>query len=122
MIRQRIRTRIHHSLTYLIVTLIAMQSFVAVADEHRTHQAGDQHVEVLHDVSLGISDRVDLTQDVGSSVQSDDCQHCCHCHASYAVLAGDKFFVFSSGDTAHWKQAVVYYSTILSPAFRPPIV
>ncbi|MBV1919812.1 MAG: hypothetical protein KUG73_03965 [Pseudomonadales bacterium] len=35
-------------LTYLLVTMIAMQSFVAMADVHQPHQSGGQHLEFEH--------------------------------------------------------------------------
>ncbi|OUS28211.1 hypothetical protein A9Q99_11785 [Gammaproteobacteria bacterium 45_16_T64] len=116
---------IRKSLTYLLVTLIAMQSFVAMADEHSSHQRGDQHIEIQHDSvleALGDDSTTSDNTNADFSAAMDDCQHCCHCHSSCAVLVTCKSFAFSQGDKNHWKRSVDYYSMVISPALRPPIV
>ena len=67
-----------HCLSYLLITLIAMQSLWAVADTHRSHQSDSKHLSLEVDV-------IDIEQ----QEEVLNCQHCCHCHSPQLTLLGD---------------------------------
>lgn len=65
-------------LTFVMITLIALQSLASVADVHGLHQSGNQHLSVEHShaAATGISEHPNESSNGG------DCQHCCHCHGT----------------------------------------
>jgi hypothetical protein len=63
-------------LPYLLLMLIASQSVLAAADIHQNHQSGEEHIEFQHDHD---HDTLDVSHDENKA----DCDHCCHCHASF---------------------------------------
>ena len=121
-------------LTYLLVTMIAMQSFVAIADVHQPHQRGNQHLEFEHvhgDPATKISefDELDVVKSVfsepfeSSSLDEYDCHHCCHCHGvNYLKAAGNGNDVFPYKQHLFLTTSVDYLSYAPSPDLRPPIV
>lgn len=125
---------IQKALTYLLVTMIAMQSFVAIADVHQPHQSGEQHLEFNHDhpdsdQNIGESDGFEVVKNVSlesfssSSLDEYDCHHCCHCHGVSYLKA-----VSNGNDVFPYKQQPIlstptgYLSYTHSPDIRPPIV
>ena len=121
-------------LTYLLVTMIAMQSFVAIADVHQPHQSGEQHLEFEHahgdltkQVSepdeLGVLKNVTLESFELTSLDEYDCHHCCHCHGvNYLKAAGNGNDVFPYKQHLFLTMPVDYLSYTPSPDIRPPIV
>ena len=114
-------------LSYMLVTLIAMQSLLAIADVHQDHQTGTEHLvfeqdhqhEHTADLLMEFEDQTD-----SSSPEDSDCHHCCHCHGmSGPFLGANK----SELNLLHSRQQLsknnlAYLSNLLLPALRPPIV
>ena len=78
-------------LAYLLTALIALQSVVAVADAHRFHQSGTEHLtfehehdQPAHSPQVGPETKTDATWG-GTSL---DCHHCCHCHSMAHFFLG----------------------------------
>ncbi|OUS00599.1 hypothetical protein A9Q81_10465 [Gammaproteobacteria bacterium 42_54_T18] len=110
-------------LTYLLVTMIAMQSFVAIADVHQPHQSGEQHLEFEH--AHGDSAELNVSSEPLESTSLDeyDCHHCCHCHGvNYLKTAGNGDDVFPYKQHLFLTASVDYLSYTPSPDIRPPIV
>ena len=114
-------------LSYLLITLIALQSVVAVADAHQLHQTGDQHLDFDHvDVHGSSHPDEHLIAEVQSSSAPNaqyDCHHCCHCHG--VVQLGVPSSI-SNLDPAMSQQGIStvhfnYLTPALDPGLRPPI-
>ncbi len=102
-------------LSYILVTLIALQSVLAIADTHESHQQGTGHIELDERTLLKISD---LSADAQL-----DCNHCCHCHNYAQVLISPNHTLktaFSFVQLAQYNR-VNYLSNLSSPDIRPPI-
>ncbi len=104
-------------LSYFLVTLIALQSVLAIADTHSTHENSAAHIEFQVEPSLDLD--AQLTFDEGSL----SCDHCCHCHnlahtflsaAAVSMMSVDHQIKFSNLSQS-------YPSNLSSPSFRPPI-
>jgi len=114
--------------TSLILTiLIVFQSMVAMADVHRAHQSGSDHVEFKHgheaDSTTSQSDSDEIRQK-SKPVGQFDCHHCCHCHGvAHAFLAANTSSMqrFCSAQTFA-AYSVKYPSLSILPDLRPPIV
>lgn len=108
-------------LSYLLVVLIAMQSVVAIADAHQSHQEDKQHVDFNHehDSSTDIKTQYDET----GAVQY-DCHHCCHCHGQpiFSVSAINNPFPGKVSKNHILRHHFTYSSNLISPDLRPPIV
>ena len=121
-------------LTYLLVTMIAMQSLMAIADVHQPHQSGAQHLEFEHvhgipEGQIGEPDQLDVLERVTwelsdtSSLDEYDCHHCCHCHGvNYLKTANNGNDVFPHTLHLFLTVSVDYISYTPSPDLRPPIV
>ncbi len=121
-------------LTYLLVTVIAMQSFVAMADVHQPHQSGNQHLEFEHahedfEVQKSFLDELGNVKNLStalddvSSLDEYDCHHCCHCHSvSYLKAAGLGNEVIPYKSNLFLSLSVDYLFYTPSPDLRPPIV
>ncbi len=118
-------------LTYLLVTMIAMQSFVAIADVHQPHQSGEQHLEFEHDHSdsetnigeLEVVKNASSESFNTSSLDEYDCHHCCHCHGvTYLKAVSEGSDVFPYKQSIFLSTSTDYLSHTLSPDLRPPIV
>lgn len=81
-----------HCCVLFLVVLIAVQSVVAVADVHKAHQSGTEHLNFDHehqkDSQTPLPEIVQQPSD-NNIVYQLDCHHCCHCHgASHLFLIG----------------------------------
>lgn len=106
-----------HCLSYLLITLIAMQSLWAVADMHMSHQSESAHL--LLDTSLKVDNtEFEQKEDISS------CQHCCHCHSPQLTLLGNTATPLIK---QYRQQLIVELNHAALPAhpsslFRPPRV
>lgn len=88
------KTSIRQYLVYLIIALMTTQSVGAMADVHKFHQSGTEHLSFNHEHSSADIDVFELHElDTSDALSSDsfDCHHCCHCHGVASVFIG-----------AHW--------------------
>ena len=112
-------------LSYILVSLIVLQSVAAFADDHQVHQSGAQHIEDEHEYAVGLIDAIKALPetDQKTSDNQHDCQHCCHCHglAQFILNSGNNITIYQSGDQFTEFNSV-YPTRALSPGFRPPIV
>ena len=120
------RLMIRRAISYLLITLIALQSVVAMADAHQLHQTGTEHLEFEHSHQPG-----DTESDKQLSKQASeksgqplyDCHHCCHCHGhGSVVLIGATSHLadlFSENGQADYQANLT--SGIPPSLFRPPI-
>ena len=69
----------------LLITLIAMQSLLAVADVHQIHQPGSSHVSVDEGGMLVNTDG-HAVHEADQQANSVGCQHCCHCHSPQLLI------------------------------------
>jgi hypothetical protein len=120
---------IRKCLSLLLVTLIALQSVIAIADLHHFHQDGTEHLDFQHSAhEHPASDDFQTTDSYHSDPVSGtpfDCQHCCHCH-------GAVHFFLNSVNTnaldipqpgqAEPEPGSSFFSFLISPDIRPPIV
>lgn len=77
------------ALTYFLLTLIVLQSGLAMGDAHQLHQFGSEHVafDENHQHLDGLESEKHLAKDGGSDAPSSqkwDCHHCCHCHGHFS--------------------------------------
>ena len=109
---------IRHFLTCLLAVLIAVQSMTAMADAHRFHQSGTDHLTFNHD-----HDSSDTSLADASSTFSQDCHHCCHCHGMAHIYLGGSLDILVH--TTLGKGSSNYHFTYLSytgaPDTPPPI-
>jgi len=72
-----------------MITLIALQSVVSIADAHQFHQSGTEHISYetvhSHDDDQALVRAETVTPEAASASQI-DCQHCCHCHGTGQVI------------------------------------
>lgn len=120
------RLMIRRAISYLLITLIALQSVVAMADAHRLHQTGTEHLEFEHSHQPG-----DTESDKQLSKQASeksgqplyDCHHCCHCHGHgsmvLAVAASQLTALFSGHQKVPYRANLTM--GIPPTLFRPPI-
>jgi|GEM_PF-473218 len=119
----RIFLMVRKWLTTMLVILIALQSVVAIADVHQTHQTGTQHLEYDQDHrSHSASEKQTFEKD-SNAVSEYDCHHCCHCHGmAHFFLPSQN----NSLDTPSSEQRILdfrlkYPSAFVTPDLRPPI-
>lgn len=108
----------------MLVALIAMQSVVAIADEHQTHQKGTQHLEFEHEHdSTRVADLQADKKNSGPSLDQYDCHHCCHCHgmSCFAVTASANGLDVGIFVDHLSMLPLFYHSNLVSPDIRPPI-
>lgn len=118
------------NLLHILLVLVALQSTIAVADLHQSHQTGKEHLEFNHIDNVDIdknnehfqksSDIISLTDNVTSY----DCHHCCHCHGvacHYLDNQQKNQFTYIDAST-HLTNNFQFNSRSTSPALRPPIV
>ncbi|AXS83055.1 MULTISPECIES: hypothetical protein [Marinobacter] len=119
---------IRHYLTCLLALLIALQSAVAMADTHRFHQSGTEHLEFDHThPPTDTPNNSQLAKQTANQPDLSlyDCRHCCHCHGQVqgaVVLTGaaSHLAVLLSGNGQADYQANLT-SGIFPSLFRPPI-
>ena len=112
---------IRRFLTLLMITLIAMQSVIAMADIHHVnfmHQTNNNH-QIQAEIEPIVF--VDQQPTDSNLYQHLDCNHCCHgaCHFFIGVNQGSISNLKTHSDTTAYQ--VVYYSLVLSPENPPPI-
>lgn len=117
---------IRHCLNCLLAALIALQSVVAMADAHRFHQSGTEHLDFNHKHELAEAASFSDTElNAADPVPSDtlDCHHCCHCHGmAHFFLGGSQNSLFAitlGNEVPDYRFA--YHSYIGSPDTPPPI-
>ncbi len=109
---------------YLLVVLVALQSFAAFADDHTIHQQGSEHLSFNSNEHQHIKDSASVVlKNIQFDQEQFDCHHCCHCHGSTHLyiatdnkMAIDRNIQFSLGKNTH------YSSTGRAPDLRPPIL
>ena len=110
--------------------MIALQSTMAVADLHQSHQAGQEHLEfdhvdiVDHQSDYENSKKPSDIKSLTDNVTSYDCHHCCHCHGvACHYFDNQQKNQFSHLDSStHLTSNFQFNSRSTSPALRPPIV
>ena len=118
---------IRHYLTLLLAALIALQSVAAMADAHRFHQSGTEHLTFNHEHELAadsakkISMKAANVADPESSALQ-DCHHCCHCHGTAQFLDGslDNWIITTLGK-GHSNYHFIYNFLAAAPDNPPPI-
>lgn len=115
-------------LTCLLALLIAVQSVTAMADVHKFHQSGTEHVEFNHSHQSTASDTQNDSQLAKQaadplSQSAYDCHHCCHCHGhgSFVLteVASHLTVLFSESGQVGYQANLT--SVIPPSLFRPPI-
>lgn len=118
-------------LSILLISLIAVQSVVAVADAHKGHQSKNEHREFdqSHDHELATPDdqiqsEISVVEDNTSDVQKFDCHHCCHCHGvAQLFVTDDSHALGINQTTSHLPDYFLAYpAAVISPNLRPPIL
>jgi len=114
------------SFIYTLLFLIAMQSTIAVADAHQSHQTGVEHLEFDIDkdsASVKAEKKFTNNFDNFPNIQF-DCQHCCHCHGvTQLYISGtSEIFIFYKKTSKLSENFLKRKSRIISPDLRPPIV
>lgn len=111
-------------LSYWIILMIALQSFSAIADAHRTHQTGEQHLSFEHEHAQTPVEPVQPQSLIKSTkLPSDglDCHHCCHCHLHLTYLPAPSLGLLLSVNSLAFNG---YDNTALDGSltflFRPP--
>jgi hypothetical protein len=106
----------------MLVALIVLQSIAAIADAHQLHQTGSEHLEFDHGHDSTPVKKEQLAQKDPSA--QFDCHHCCHCHGmSHLFLESSSCnidIVQLGQDISEHRFA--YFSYLISPDIRPPIV
>lgn len=76
------------ALTYFVLTLVVLQSALAMGDMHQLHQSGAEHLVFdqphQHNEANALEKQHD--HDINSespTSQKWDCHHCCHCHGHF---------------------------------------
>lgn len=114
-------------LIYCLMSLIALQSVVAMADVHQLHQSGTEHLAFDHEHNSNhaqlTSDETRNSKDQTNS-QHLDCQHCCHCHHGkihlFLEVTGAPYEFFQlSRDLSEIQFTYISYRA--SPDNPPPI-
>lgn len=111
-----------------LAILIALQSVVAVADVHKFHQSGAQHLSFEHEhqgdaqASLADMDK-SPAESKDRAIYQPDCHHCCHCHGSSHIFLISRQDVSASlyqrGAISDYRSR--YHSHIGFPENPPPI-
>jgi len=116
------------NLIHLVLILVALQSTMAVADLHQSHQTGNDHLEFNHldqfnddSVNKPTIKSTYLAENIANDY---DCHHCCHCHgvACHYMDNQQIDYVSSFGSSNLLEILTLFTSRITSPNFRPPIV
>ena len=114
-------------LSYCLVLMIAMQSFVTMAATTASQQLEELHSVSSNEHKLLSAQETDPALDVTSS-QSDfdefDCHHCGHCHGSHVSVlhsTSSPFVPFYSSPTSNEYDKTVL-SGLINNLFRPPKV
>ncbi|HBR97263.1 MAG TPA: hypothetical protein DD979_07775 [Gammaproteobacteria bacterium] len=103
-------------LAYLIITLISLQSVVAMADMHGLQSTLDTREIHLYEHTHH-ADNSDVAQ-------PSDCNHCCHCHAIGHYLIQTQGLAFASRHATLTLASnyFSYRSHNASPDTPPPIL
>ncbi|MBC8210414.1 MAG: hypothetical protein H8E21_05050 [Gammaproteobacteria bacterium] len=120
---------IRKSLSLLLVALIALQSVAAIADKHQFHQNGTAHLQFdhsTHDHPASTQSQPDKQnlQDPVADTQF-DCHHCCHCHGAvhfFLNSVSNHALDIPQSAQAASEPGTSYFSFLISPDLRPPIV
>ena len=113
------------NLLRLLMVLIAMQSTIAVADLHQFHQLNTEDAELSYQQASDVSNSEQGNDNTKiKSNTSYDCQHCCHCHGFV------QFYIDNFENTVLRviepkiinQNPSRFYSHVISPDLRPPIV
>lgn len=117
---------VHKWLSYLLITLIALQSVAAIADTHQAHQTGTVHIEFEHEHDSLTPDRKRMfAEETGvPSIVKFDCHHCCHCHniAQFIIGNSNEYPGMSQFGLGTPEYRFPYISHLISPDLRPPII
>ena len=113
-------------LSYLLVTLIAMQSVIAMADVQQLDQPKVQHLAFA---DIHASDSVDdeLNQKNrarSATAEQSDYHHCCHCHGVAQLFLSTCNVKVDIAPLVLKlpEHPFAYRSTLIFPDLRPPIV
>jgi len=112
------------NLLLLYILLIVLQSTMAVADLHQSHQTGQEHLSFNHLDTDDIhqTDYTDNSQ--ADTITSYDCHHCCHCHGvACHYLENNVNNVVAYYHSRYLIESTnLFYTRIITPDLRPPIV
>ena len=114
-------------LSYLLITLIALQSVVAIADSGQFQGAETEHQQFdspqQSDTSADTQQRTPESKDSTTDHDVNDCHHCGQCHAGshgfFAVTSNG--LAFNPAKYSPSTLDIRYQTRTLSPALRPPI-
>ena len=73
-----------NGIQWLMIILIATQSVWSMADAHRTHQSGLEHLEFEHQHGDDHAQMVKQDNASSNNQSAFDCHHCCHCHGAHS--------------------------------------
>jgi len=117
-------------LSQLMITLIALQPVVSIADAHQFHQSDTEHLTVEYEHThsdvqpLVKADSIvpDIVPDTADTSQL-DCQHCCHCHGTGQVLLAMNLVNSFNRQISRITSLhhVTYLSYSITPDNPPPI-
>ncbi|MBL4659364.1 MAG: hypothetical protein JKY19_03340 [Alcanivoracaceae bacterium] len=115
------------NLLHILIVLVALQSTIAVADLHQSHQTGKEHLEFDHIDIDNNNEYSEKIPDITSSIDNFtpyDCHHCCHCHGvACHYLDNQQKKQFTHIDASpHLRKNFYFCSRSTSPSLRPPIV
>ncbi|MAM87201.1 MAG: hypothetical protein CME36_07820 [unclassified Hahellaceae] len=117
---------IRRFVSFFLAALIALQSVLAIADVHKAHQSGANHLKFEHEHKVNnqpqLADAVSQNLEIGAVSQL-DCHHCCHCHGSSPMFLADEQLtsdlVYLRGELLEYR--VDYRSHIAFHDNPPPI-
>jgi hypothetical protein len=116
------------NLLHILIVLVALQSTIAVADLHLSHQTGNEHLEFNHidnvDIDFNNEDfeKYSDSKSLNDNVTSYDCHHCCHCHGSHLTSLLPPIinveFLYGNQSLPNLNQTIE--NAYLSRLLRPP--
>lgn len=111
-------------LSFILLTLIAIQSVSAIADVHQIHQEQTQHLKFEHEHEKSLIETGQNEENaIGSTAPiQPDCHHCCHCHGVSPLFLSDVgSFHLPKLKRVLSEYHFSYFSYLNSPDIRPPI-
>jgi len=106
----------------VLVLLIALQSYAAVADSDENHRVDSQHLQTEHSHDTDDIERYDESSDSEHNIE--DCHHCGHCQGAHTQwFTSEKTLLMTPEFLTSNQYFYSYYldkSSIEEP-IRPPI-
>lgn len=117
---------IRQYLVYFLMALIVSQSVGVMADVHKFHQSGTEHLSFEHEhtpIDGDAIERQDLEAPQAISADVFDCHHCCHCHGVASVFIGGNWVGLPLAEPSEEQSSYHFISLSFqkSPDTPPPI-